>query len=104
MDKKELVLNLKKFKKKIEKKQKIEKIIFFGSRAHGKAEQDSDVDLLIVGNFKGKNNLHRAPPLYLEWEIDLPVDFLCYTPDEFKKLSKKISIVREALKNGIVIE
>jgi len=32
-----------------------------------------------------------------------PVDFLCYTPEEFEKLRKRISIVSVALKTGIEI-
>jgi hypothetical protein len=31
------------------------------------------------------------------------VDFICYTPEEFEKLKKEVSIVSEALKEGIEI-
>lgn len=104
MDRKELIDKLKIFKKKIENKYGVEKIILFGSRACKKYKEDSDVDLVVVGNFKGKSNLERAPPLYIEWELDLPVDFLCYSPEEYKKLAKQITIVKEAIKKGIIIE
>ena len=103
MDRKELIKKLGEFKKKIEKKYDIDFIILFGSRVKGKIHEASDVDLIIVGKFKGKNSLQRAPKLYLEWNLDLPVDFLCYTPNEFNKLKKQISIVKEAIKNGIEI-
>ncbi|MEW6069628.1 MAG: nucleotidyltransferase domain-containing protein [Candidatus Thermoplasmatota archaeon] len=107
MDRKELIANLKMFKKEIRKKYNITKLILFGSYATGKIKEHSDVDLIIVGEFKEKGNINRAPLLYHEWhlvqKIDLPVDFLCYTPEEFKKLSKQITIVGEALKEGIVI-
>lgn len=103
MDRKKLVKNLKEFKKKIGKKYKVNEIILFGSRATNNYKKESDVDLIVVGRFKGRNSLKRAPPLYLEWELDLPVDFLCYTPQEFEKLRKKVSIVKEALSQGIVI-
>jgi len=104
MDKKELINKLKIFKRKIEKKYNIDKMILFGSRAEGRIHKNSDVDLILIGKFKGKTNLQRAPPLYIEWNLDLPVDFLCYTPTEFRKLSKMISIVNESLKKGIIIE
>lgn len=104
MDKKQLVNKLKEFKNKIEKKYDVEMIILFGSRATNKYNKDSDVDLIIIGKFKEKNNLKRAPQLYLEWHLDLPVDFLCYTPEEFNKLRKRVSIVSEALKKGIIIK
>ena len=77
--------------------------MLFGSRATNKFREESDVDLIIVGEFKGKNNLKRAPPLYFQWHLDLPVDFLCYTPKEFNKLKKRVSIVKEALDHGIII-
>jgi len=35
--------------------------------------------------------------------MDYPVDFLCYTPEEFEEKRKEISIVRQALKEGVVI-
>lgn len=103
MDKEQLKKELIKFKKKIEHKYSVEKIILFGSRSKKDFKKDSDVDLIIVGNFKEKGNLKRAPPLYLEWDLDLPVDFLCYTPEEFNKLKKTVTIVREAVKKGIEI-
>lgn len=104
MDKKELIKKLRAFKKKIERKYGIEKIIFFGSRARKKSvKEETDVDLIVVGRFKEKTNLKRAPSLYSEWDIELPVDFLCYTPKEFEKLKNKISIIKDALSEGIII-
>jgi hypothetical protein len=37
------------------------------------------------------------------WTMDYPVDFLCYTPEEFEEKRKEISIVRQALKEGVAI-
>lgn len=103
MDKKSLISALRKFKKKIEKKYEIQKIILFGSRANGTPHKESDVDLILVGKFEGKGNLQRSPPLYDDWDIDLPVDFLCYTPEEYEKLVRRVTIVREAQREGIEI-
>lgn len=72
--------------------------------ASGKVHKYSDVDLVIVSKkFKGKGLLERSPNLYLKWELEYPVDFLCYTPKEFNKLRKGVTIVREAVRNGIEI-
>lgn len=83
----------------------VEKIILFGSQATGKAGKSSDVDLIIVSPERKK--LELLSKLYHEWhlvqKIDYPVDFLCYTPEEFKALRNKISIVKEALQEGTVI-
>jgi predicted nucleotidyltransferase len=79
-------------------------MILFGSRARGLADRDSDVDPLLVGErFRRKGAIERAYPLYLEWDLDYPVNFLCYTPDEFKALSGRPSLVREAVRHGIPI-
>lgn len=102
MDKKKsaLILRLREFKKK----NFIEKMFFFGSRAIGKSNKWSDIDLVVVSkNFRGKGLLERSPPLYVKWNLNYPVDFLCYTPEEFKKLQKRVSIVSEAIKNGIEV-
>ncbi|MFH0711915.1 MAG: nucleotidyltransferase domain-containing protein [archaeon] len=109
MGKKEsLIKKLKRFKNKISKKYGAEKIIFFGSRASGKPHEDSDVDLIIVSKkFEGVSSFKRSPDLYLEWhlktDIGLPVDFLCYTPEEFDRLKNQVTIVREAVETGIEI-
>lgn len=79
-------------------------MILFGSRARGRAHQDSDVDLLLVSErFRRKGAIERAYPLYLKWGLDYPVDFLCYTPEEFRELLKRPSLVRVALDEGITI-
>lgn len=102
MDKKKykLIKELKGFKQKND----IEKMYLFGSMAYGEPHKYSDIDLIVVSKrFKKKGILKRSPELYLKWDIDYPVDFLCYTPEEFNKLKKQITIVREAVKEGIEI-
>ncbi|MFH1801287.1 MAG: nucleotidyltransferase domain-containing protein [archaeon] len=105
MGKEEYIRILKKFKEKLKGKIKVEKMILFGSRAVGDNRKDSDIDLLIVSSsFNGKNFFDRVKKMYNYWDLDYAVDFLCYTPEEFEKLSKKISIVTEALKTGVEIK
>lgn len=110
MDRKKfgLIKKLERFKKQIASKYDPEKIIFFGSRASGKTHIHSDVDIIIVSkNFEGKKSYKRSPDLYLEWhfntDINLPVDFLCLTPEEFEKKKKQIGIVKTAVEEGIEI-
>lgn len=103
MDKKELIIKLKEFKNKITEKNKVQKLILFGSQTNGKANKESDIDLIVVGDFKQKQNRKRSPPLYLAWSLDIPVDFLCYTLEEFKQKKKQIGIVKQALAEGIEI-
>ncbi len=96
--------NLRQFKENLKNKISVERIIFFGSRASGKSYKDSDIDLIIVSkSFRGKKFRYRAIGFYDYWNLNYPVDFLCYTPEEFNKLKKQITIVSEALKKGIEI-
>ena len=100
----QLIRSLQRFRRKISRRYPIERMILFGSRARGQAQRNSDVDLLLVsGRFRRKGAIERAYPLYLEWELDYAVDFLCYTPEEFRELSKRPSLVRVALEEGIAI-
>lgn len=92
------------FKKNTNRSFPIKKMIFFGSRADGKPNKYSDIDLIIVSSkFKKLNFFKRGAKMYDYWNLDYPVDFLCYTPEEFNKLKKQITVVREAVENGIEI-
>ena len=83
----------------------VQRVILFGSRAtSGKTHKDSDIDLIIVSNkFEKINSIKRASLMYNYWTLKLPVDFLCYTKKEFDERKNRITIVREAVLNGIEI-
>ena len=93
------------FVKRIGKKFKIEKAIFFGSRARGDYLNNSDYDILLVSeDFKGIFFTKRISMTYEFWKhFPLEIEPLCYTPEEFNKLKKRIGIVKEAVKEGIEI-
>jgi len=95
---------LRDFKSRVGKEISFKKFILFGSRAEGKTGRDRDVDLLIVSSvFDKLDFFQRGAKMYDYWDLDYPVDFLCYTPDEFNRLKKRATIVREAVENGIEI-
>ncbi len=95
---------LKKFKQTVEKNAGVSKVILFGSLAEGTATKDSDVDLIIVSPaFSKLNFFKRGALMYDYWKPLLPVDFLCFTPEEFEQRKKGVTIVSHALKHGIVI-
>ena len=99
---KESIKIAKNFANKIRKKFMISKIILFGSRARGDYFKNSDYDFIAVGNyFKGKPFIFRASEFYDYWDEKKDIEILCYTPEEFKRKSKEIGIVREAIKEGI---
>ena len=105
MDKKKHIKFLERFRRELSKEIPIQQMYFFGSRASGKPKRWSDFDLLIVSpKFTKKKFRYRPLGFRKYWNIDYPVDFLCYTPGEFNKLRKQITIVREAVRTGIEIK
>lgn len=104
MARKEHLEYLKDFKKQLSTRLHIQKMYLFGSRAKGKPHRWSDFDLIIVSKgFKDKESFERAVGFHNYWSIDYPVDFLCYTPEEFNRFKKQVTLVREAVKSGIEI-
>lgn len=104
MGRKTIINQLKEYKDELNKDIPINKMIFFGSRAKGIFHKDSDIDLIIVSSkFRKLNFFKRGAKMYDYWDLNYPVDFLCYTPEEFSKLKNQITIVREAVKEGIEI-
>ena len=101
----EVIPILREFRRRVAKKYGIEKMILFGSQVTGRRRKESDIDLLVVSRRKRK--LKLLSQLYHEWhvvhQIGYPVDFLCYTPEEFENLRKKITIVREAVREGVEV-
>ena len=100
----EIIALVKKFVYKM-KNLNLDKVILFGSYARNKQRKNSDVDLLIISNnFKNIKSFKRAKELYLNWDIDMGVDFICLTNEELEKKKKEIGIVSEALREGVVIK
>lgn len=80
-----------------------ERIILFGSHANGSAGADSDVDLLVVLPFEGRNLqaslqiLNRVAPRF-------PIDLLARRPDDVRRrYAEGDPLVREALDHGEVL-
>ena len=105
MDRRKLIISsLRQFKNAANKDYPITNMYLFGSQAIGKPRKNSDIDLIIVSpKFRQLNFFKRGARMYDYWTLRKPVDFLCYTPEEFNKLKKQITIVKEAVENGIEI-
>lgn len=62
-----------------------EKIILFGSMAHGHVEEWSDIDLLIIKE-TSLPFLQRLKEVALLCQAPVGVDYLVYTPGEFAQM------------------
>lgn len=99
-----IVKQLEEFKKKVSKEFPLDKVILFGSQAKGKVHKWSDVDLVLVSSKFHKLDFEkRGAKMYDYWDLNYPVDFLCYTPEEFERKKAGFTIVREAVETGIEI-
>lgn len=94
------------FLNKAKEKYNIEKAIFFGSRARGDNFKHSDFDVILVSpDFDGVFFTKRIANMYEFWDhYPLDIEPLCYTPDEFEKMKKRIGIVKYAVEEGIELE
>lgn len=81
-------------------------LVVFGSRATGTARTDSDIDLIIVSDRFREISVPDRPGHFLNtiWP-DIPIDAICYTPEEFDALTQRQwPFVRNAVKTGVSIE
>ncbi len=81
-----------------------ERVILFGSRARGDNRADSDYDLLIVSaRFRGLPWIERAPLVIRLWDLPLDVEPICLTPEEYRRRRRELSIIGEAVREGVVL-
>ena len=83
-----------------------DKIILFGSYAKGNANNESDMDILIISD-KEKEKPRRFRGLELLYKLrkfHFSKDILIYTNDEIKKYKDiKVTFVSKVLKEGIIL-
>ena len=94
---------VKRFINLIIKKFNLKKIIIFGSFARGDYHKGSDLDLIIVGEFK-ERFIDRIGKIIELNESDLEIDVMVYTEEEFQKMIKeRRPFIEQALEEGIVV-
>lgn len=85
---------------KIVKEYQPEKIILFGSRAHGNERPDSDYDFIIIKDTKTRW-IRRALEIP---DVPFQADFFVYTPEEFQRMQEQGNLFLEsALSNHTVL-
>lgn len=80
-------------------RRRISVIILYGSFARGDFHEGSDVDLIVVGDFRERPRRRAAAILDL---TDLPVEPICYTEEEFAELVRSGNpFILQALAEGV---
>ena len=72
---------IKEFGRQIGEQFHAERVILFGSYAQGKVTADSDVDLLVIGSFKGRS-VDKSVEIRMKLRPQFPVDILIRTPEK----------------------
>lgn len=78
------------------------RIILFGSHGRDEADEESDIDLIIVYDTP-KRFPDRLEELYESWSIPRSVDILAYTAEEFDRMTSESSFVQDAVRTGKVL-
>lgn len=100
---KELINYLKHFIKKMEEFYTLECVILFGSQARSDFKPYSDIDLIIVGDFKEKF-IDRGKFFHEKHNYIVGLDAFCYNPQEFNKMFNKGTVsILDAIDEGICI-
>ena len=88
--------------RKLRRTHRIERVLLFGSRARGDNLVTSDVDLVIISpDFREVGWRERIISVARLWSGPVRLEPLCYTPDEFRRRSRELSMVRVAREEGI---
>lgn len=81
---------------------KIDKIILFGSYAKGKNNKNSDIDLAVISNEFGKDQIDEMMFLSkLSWQASDRIESIALTPDDMK--SRYHPLIGEIKKYGKVV-
>src|SRR3990172_3578899 len=72
------------FARQIAKQFNPQKIILFGSYSYGIPAEDSDVDILVIMPFQGRNP-EKATEIWMATKPKFPTDIMVRKPAEIKK-------------------
>jgi predicted nucleotidyltransferase len=79
-----------------------EKIILFGSYAKGQQNRDSDVDILVIDDFRGSSFLRDQELRQLLRTFPVRIDLHTATPQEAKS-AKPFSFLYSIMYSGVVL-
>ena len=94
---------IKKFSRQIGEQFGAEQVILFGSHARGRATADADVDLLVIGSFKGRS-ADKSVEIRMKLRPKFPVDIIVKTTEKVRQRIKMGDcFMQEILEKGKVL-
>lgn len=89
------------FAQRIAERYQPDKIILFGSQADGTANENSDVDLLIVMRHSARKNIYKSVEIVTTLKPIFPLDLLVRTPEDVElAIRRGDPIMNTILKEG----
>lgn len=80
-----------------------QRVILFGSRAHGEQRPDSDIDILVILPFRGRP-VEKSLEILNRLDLSIPIDLLARRPADVKRrYAQRDPIMRDALDRGKVL-
>ncbi len=99
---KEILDKVKIFTRKLKKNLPVTEVYLYGSFAKGEIHEGSDIDLIIVGDFKERFFDRIGKVLDL---TELPIEPLVYTNEEFEDLKNSQNpFITEVLKTAVRLD
>jgi predicted nucleotidyltransferase len=93
---------IRRFARQVAERFRPEKIILFGSYAHGRPHADSDVDILVI--MPARNQLDQAVKIELACDPPFPLDIIVRTPHNMQwRLAEGDSFLREITTKGRIL-
>jgi predicted nucleotidyltransferase len=76
--------------------------IFYGSRAYGAERPHSDLNLVLLSEaFAGRPLAKMLQDLQAQWKLDVYVEMLPVSPEEFEEMKSWNSLAQEADECGV---
>lgn len=93
------------FLKRVQARFPLDRAVLVGSRARGEELKESDYDLILVSAaFAGLPWRDRIAAVLDLWDLEVDLQPLCYTPEEYARKVAEISTVSEAARQGLSLD
>lgn len=92
------------FAKEIARRYEPEKIILFGSYARGTANEDSDVDMLVIMDFQERRGAYKAAEIEATINPHFPLDLLVRKNEDVQwRLNQHDFFMMDVMKEGVIL-